>query len=388
MGSSWLTRRLPMLREFLEQEAIAGVVLILAAVTALAWANSAAGDTYTTFWEHQLTIGPVHEDLQHWVNDGAMALFFFVVGLEIKRELAVGELREFRAALLPVLAALGGVITPVLLYLLIAPGGEARHGWGVPMATDIAFAVGVLALFGARCADGTKLLLLSLAIVDDILAILVIALVYSEHIDLRWLAVAGAVLVVLVLMRRVAASPWWYLLPGLALWFAVLESGVHATLAGVVLGLLTPAGPVRGKPVLEELEHTLHPLSAYLVVPLFALANAGVDLRGGVLGQALRERLTWAVVIGLVVGKSVGVTAAVFGARRARLGTLPAGMPPRQVPPVAVLAGIGFTVALFIADLAFTDERLVTDAKVGIFLGSIAAALLGAATMGAVTRRR
>lgn len=387
MGSVWFSRRLPVLREFLEEEATAGLILILAAAAALIWANSPAGDGYASFWQHELTIGPVHEDLQHWVNDGLMALFFFVVGLEIKRELAVGELRQPRAALLPVLAALGGVVTPALLYLLIAPAGPARGGWGIPMATDIAFAVGVLALFGARVAAGTKLLLLSLAIVDDILAIVVIALVYSGHISLRWLAVAGAVLVVVVVLRRVARSPWWYVLPGLALWYAVLESGVHATLAGVALGLLTPAGPVRGRPVLENLERGLHPFSAYLVVPLFALANAGVDLRGGVLGQALHERLTWAIAVGLVVGKAVGITGTVFGARATGLGVLPRETPPRQVPPIAVIAGIGFTVALFIADLAFSDERLVTDAKVGIFVGSISGALLGAAAMWRVTRR-
>ena len=173
----------------------------------------------------------------------------------------------------------------------------------------------------------------------------------------------------------------------MALWFAVLESGVHATIAGVLLGLLTPARPVRGRPVLEELEHALHPVSAYLVVPLFALANAGVDLRGGILGHALGERLTWAVAIGLLVGKTVGITVVVLGARAARLGRLPGDMPARQVPPVAVLAGIGFTVALFIADLAFHDEQLVTDAKVGIFVGSIGAAVLGSLVLAAVTRR-
>jgi Na+:H+ antiporter, NhaA family len=375
------------LREFLEEEATAGAVLLFATAIALIWANSAASDSYTAFWHHQLDIGRIHEDLQHWVNDGLMVVFFFVVGLEIKRELAVGELRRPRAAVLPALAALGGVVTPVLIYLLIAPGGPARHGWGVPMATDIAFAVGVLALFGSRCPAGTRLLLLSLALVDDILAIAVIAVVYSEHVEPRWLALAGALILAMLLMRRWAHSPWWYVPPGLLLWYALLESGVPATLAGVVLGLLTPARPVGGAPVLEELEHALHPFSAYLVVPLFALANAGVDLRGGVLGAALGTRLTWAIALGLVIGKTVGITGAVAGARTARIGALPAGAPARQVPAVGMLAGIGFTVALFIADLAFTDERLVTEAKVGIFLGSVGAAVLGSATMWRLTRR-
>ncbi len=383
----WLGSRLPVLREFLEQEATAGIALLLATATALIWANSPAGDSYATLWHHPVSIAGVQHDLRHWVNDALMAVFFFVVGLEIKRELVVGELRQPRAAALPVLGALGGALLPVLVYLLLVPGGEARRGWGVPMATDIAFAVGVLALFGARCPTGTRLLLLSLAIVDDILAITVIAVWYSDPLSVRWLALAGALVVVVVLLRPVASSPWWYLLPGLALWYAVLRCGLHATLAGVALGLLTPARPVRGRPVLENLERGLHPLSAYLVVPVFALANAGVDLRGGVLGAALGARLTWAVALGLIVGKGIGVTGTVLGARAARIGTLPTGARADQVPAVGLLAGIGFTVALFIAAAAFPDERLLTAAKVGIFAGSLGAALLGSTALWWVTRR-
>jgi NhaA family Na+:H+ antiporter len=374
-------RGTPALREFLHEEAVAGAALMVATVVALVWANSPAGESYDELWHVTLSLGrgawEVTEDLQHWINDGLMAIFFFVVGLEIKRELVTGDLRGVRAAALPAVAALGGVILPAVLYLMIAPGGEALRGWGIPMATDIAFAVGVLAIAGAGAVTGTKLLLLSIAIVDDIIAIAVIAIFYSEDISAGWLAVAIGALALIAVLRRWLTSPWAYVLPALVVWFALLESGVHATIAGVALGLLTPAHPVRGRPVLEELEHALHPVSALFVVPLFALANAGVDLRGGALSAAVSSALTWAIIVGLVVGKTFGIAGAALGARRAGVGVLPSDMPPRAVWPVAALGGIGFTVALFITDLAFKDPGLINDAKIGILFGSIIAALLG-----------
>ena len=260
------------LREFLHDEAAGGVVLLLAAAVALVWANSGAADSYVEFWHHVLTLGrgswAVSEDLQHWVNDGLMVIFFFVVGLEIKRELVVGELRRPRAAALPALAAVGGVLLPAVLYLLIAPGGDAARGWGIPMATDIAFAVGILALLGRAASSGAKLLLLSIAIVDDLIAILVIAIFYSDSISWGWLAVAAGGLLVVVAMRSFVASPWPYVVPAFVVWLGMLESGIHPTLAGVLLGLLTPARPVRGRHVLEQLEHRLHPISAFVVVPV------------------------------------------------------------------------------------------------------------------------
>ncbi|GAA1786774.1 Na+/H+ antiporter NhaA [Luedemannella flava] len=366
------------LAEFLRTEAGAATLLLMAALTALFWANSPAGDSYAAFWHHELTIGRITEDLQHWVNDGLMAIFFFVVGLEIKRELVVGELREARAALMPVIGALGGVVAPALIYLALVGSGPATSGWGVPIATDIAFAVGVLALLGARASGGAKLLLLAVAIVDDLLAIAVIAIFYTDHIEWGWLAFAAGVLVAMAALRGTFVSPWAYAVPALALWVAVLESGVHATIAGVALGLLTPARPVHGRPVMARLVHRWHPISAYLVVPVFALANAGVDLRGGALETALTQRLTWAVAIAMVLGKLIGIGGGVFAARGLGVGVLPAGMPARQVWPVAALGGIGFTVALFITDLAFKDQSMIDYAKVGIFVGSFAAALVGA----------
>jgi Na+:H+ antiporter, NhaA family len=370
------------LRAFIHAESAGGIVLLVAAAAALTWANSPAADGYGQFWQQKIAVGggsaSVTHDLQHWVNDGLMTLFFFVIGLEIKRELVVGELRDRRAAALPALAAIGGVVVPALIYLGVVGGGDAARGWGIPMATDIAFAVGILALLGRHASTGARLFLLSVAIVDDILAIGVIAIFYSERVEFWWLATGMAGLLVVVGMRRLGvASPWSYVPVGVLVWFATLESGVHATLAGVALGLLTPARPVRGRDVLNELEHSLHPVTAFLVVPIFALANAGVDLRGDALGDAFGQSLTWAVIAGLVLGKVVGVGGTTYLVRRLRWGTLPTDMHHREILGVAALGGIGFTVSLFIADLAFTDAALIGQAKVGILAASAVAALAG-----------
>ena len=256
------------------------------------------------------------------------------------------------------------------------------------MATDIAFAVGVLALLGNRVPAGAKLLLLSVAIVDDIIAITVIALFYTDTVSLSWLAGAAAGLVLVVVLRVMGVTAIWpYVLVGVVVWIATLESGVHATIAGVALGLLTPAGEVGGRDVLATLEHRLHPWSAFVVVPLFALANAGVDFSGGLLGQAVGTALPWAIALGLVVGKIVGISAAVWLAVRTGLGRLPQGVGALHVPAVAAVAGIGFTVSLFIADLAYNDPSLTETAKVGIFAGSLLAGVIGAALMIVAGRR-
>ncbi|MFC3897064.1 Na+/H+ antiporter NhaA [Lentzea rhizosphaerae] len=321
-------------------------------------------------------------------NDGLMALFFFVVGLEIKRELVVGELQDRRAAMLPALAALGGVVLPAVLFLLVVGGGPEARGWGVPLATDIAFAVGVLALLGSRIPAGVKLFLLSVAIVDDIIAVGIIAVAYTDSLEHGWLLAASAGLIVVAAMRRFGvASILLYVPVALFVWYATLHSGVHATIAGVVLGLMTPARPVSGRDVLGDLQHGLHPISAFLVVPLFALANAGVDLRGGALGDAAGSSVAWAIVVGLLVGKVVGIGGATWLALRLGIGTLPSDVPPRLVWGVAALAGIGFTVSLFIADLAYTDAVQVTQAKVGVFAASTTAAVIGSGLLVTLTRR-
>jgi NhaA family Na+:H+ antiporter len=370
------------LTRFLHAESAGGVVLLVGALVALIWANSGFSDSYFDFWSHEITIGvgdlSITHSIQDWVNDALMTLFFFVVGLEVKRELVTGELQDPRAAALPIVAALGGVVLPAAIFLaIVGTSGDAARGWGVPMATDIAFAVGVLALMGRRASNGAKLFLLTIAVADDILAIIVIALFYSEDVAPRWLLLSVVGVMVILGMRRYVSVPWWYLLPGFAVWLGFSEAGVHPTLAGVLVGLLTPALPVRGRPVLDELESSLHPWSAFLVVPIFALANAGVYLRGGALGDAMTASVTWGVAAGLVVGKLVGISGATFLALKLRVGTLPSGMARREVWGVAALGGIGFTVALFVSELAYGDSPYGDDATVGIFIASIAAGVLG-----------
>jgi Na+:H+ antiporter, NhaA family len=346
-------------------------------------------------------------DLRHWVNDGLMALFFFVVGLEIKRELVAGELRRLRTAALPVVAAVGGMVLPALVFLSLSPDEEGRRGWGTPMATDIAFAVGVLALFGSRVPAGLKLLLLSVAIVDDIGAIVVIAVVYSAGLAWGPLAAAVGLLTVIAVLHRVGVV-WWPLhgLLGLGVWLATYASGVHATIAGVALGLLVPTRPLvrhlsvslgddvpPSAPVVrwvrlhvqetisaaERLAHSLHPWTSFVVVPLFALANAGVPLSRASLAAAVGSPVTLGVVGGLVVGKLVGISGAAWLALRLRIGALPEGVTGRQLVAVAAVAGIGFTVSLFIAGLAYpTTPALQDQARVGILAGSVLAAAIGA----------
>jgi NhaA family Na+:H+ antiporter len=380
------------LTDFLRDEAAGGVVLFVAAALAMVWANSPLSDSYESLWSTELRIGigdvAISEDLRHWVNDGLMALFFFVVGLEIKRELVTGELNERRTAALPVLAAVGGAVLPAIIFVAVIAGGQGAGGWAIPMATDIAFAVGVLALLGDRVSSGVKLFMLAIAVVDDIVAIAVIAAVYTDDLSLPWLAVAGLGILAIVALRRLgAANPLAYVPAGLVIWVAVHESGVHATIAGVVLGLLTPARPVGGREVLRELEHRLHPWTSLAVVPLFALANAGIALGGGVLSDAAESRVTWAIVIGLVLGKLAGIGGAAALGLRIGFGELPEGVRRGQVWGVAALGGVGFTVSLFIAQLAFEESALQEEAKVGIFAGSLVAAALGSFLLASVTRR-
>jgi NhaA family Na+:H+ antiporter len=374
----------PIGSDFVSLEAASGIVLLLGAAAALVWANTDAAG-YTSWWHHQLTVGPgdlaITESLVHWVNDALMTVFFFVVGLEIKRELMVGELRDRHRAALPAIAALGGMVVPALVYVAINVGGDGLDGSAIPMATDIAFAVGVLALLGPRVPSTLKLFLLALAIVDDIGAIVVIALFYSRGLDGWWLVGAVATVLVVVLMSRLRIDhPLAYVVPGIVLWWCLHEAGVEPTLAGVALGLLTPARPRRGVPVLEKLEDTLHPLSSFVIVPIFALANAGVVLSGDAIDHALASRVTIGVVVGLVVGKFVGILGATAIALRARLGSLPEGLGLRHVAGVAVLGGVGFTVSLFITDLAFRGE-VIDDAKIGVLAASALAALLGMAVL-------
>ena len=424
------TRTLPRrvlqpLQTFLAEEASSGLLLLAATLVALAWVNSPWGETYQRFWHVELGVRlgdwRIVEDLRHWVNDGLMTLFFLVVGLEIKREFTTGELRDPRAAALPVIAAVGGMVVPALLYVALNVGGEGAGGWGIPMATDIAFALGVLTLAARHAPAGLKPFLLTLAIVDDIGAILVIAIFYSTGISWSALGVAGALLAAIVALQRihVRATPV-YLVLGAGVWLAVLQSGVHPTIAGVVLGVLTPSMPFqRPRAVSEEAHRTadgtvddpsppdadspqwlrlaelsreavsplarveaaLHPWTSALIVPLFALANAGVVLSVDAGRAAAASPVALGIVVGLVVGKVVGITLASLSAVRLGGLPLPAGVGTRQLVGVAAVAGIGFTVSLFVTDLAFGDPALADTAKIGILAASVLAGALGFALL-------
>ncbi len=401
---------------FLGRETAAGILLIIATAVALIWANIDF-ESYTDFWHTELAIEigdfRLAEDLTHWVNDALMALFFFVVGMEIKTELVLGDLRNPKIAALPAIGALGGMIVPAALYFAFNTSGAAAEGWGIPMATDIAFAVGVLALVGHRVPKQLPLFLLTLAIVDDIGAIVVIAVFYTSGLKFAWLgwAVAATLLVGLLQRLRVWFTPV-YVVIGAFVWFAVFESGVHATIAGVILGLLTPAKPLIGRQALSQvfsgedrfeiedfgvgtareaqflirervgvttrLISTLSPLTSYIIIPIFALANAGILLSRDVVGDALSSSVTLGIVAGLVIGKPVGIYLFSVGAIASGVATLPASLKRVHILAAGAVAGIGFTVALFINGLAFDDDKLIKDqATIGVLLASLLATLLG-----------
>lgn len=381
-------RRLPVispLAEFLAAETTGALFLLGATAAALIWVNSPAAPSYHDLWatEVALRLGDravASLDLRHWVNEGLMALFFFVVGLEVKRQLVDGELADRRKAALPIVAAVGGMIAPALIYLAFNGGGPGHRGWGIPIATDIAFALGVLALVAPGAPAALRVFLLSVAIADDIGSIIVIAAFYAGDLDLVALALALAFLAAIVALWRVQAfwsdPPLVLLMVGV--WGAVLASGVHPTIAGVALGLVTPAGPMPPTSPAERLEHSLHPWTSRVVIPLFALANAGIAVDLTAVSAAISSPVTIGIVLGLVLGKLLGVTGGAYLAVRSGLGVLPNGVRWAQVVAVAALAGIGFTVSLFIASLSFADPQTGEQAKLGILLGSAAASAVGA----------
>lgn len=421
----WTHRGSRSLRTFLATETGSAGLLLAATVVALVWANSPLSGAYEDLWGAHLTIdlagAGVDEDLRHWVNDGLMAFFFYVVGLEIRRELELGELRDRRAAAIPAIAAVAGMAVPALLYTVLNAGGEGAHGWGIVMATDIAFVLGALALLGDRVPPGVRVFLLTLAIVDDVGAIAVIAIFYSSGVDLLALGSAAGLLAAIVVIRRF--GPVWrgpaYLVAGIVLWYATLKSGIHPTIAGVAMGLVTAVHPPRradveraasvtrlfrreptprgGRAAVlqlaaavspnERFQAALHPWTSYVVVPLFALANAGVPLGGDALQRALTSPVTIGVVVGLVLGKTLGVALATRVALLADVGPLPHGMRRPHLLGAGALAGIGFTVSLFVAELAFTDEALRDEAKVGVLAASVIAAAVGGVALARAGRR-
>jgi Na+:H+ antiporter, NhaA family len=378
-----ISRMVEPLRRFLDTEQAGSVLLLGATVLALVSANSFLQDRYFDLLDGVVTIGlgrfSISQDVLHWINDGLMTIFFLVVGLELKREFVIGELSDRKRAVLPVAAAAGGMLVPAAIYAALNAGTEGSSGWGIPMATDIAFAVGVLALVSPRASSGLKVFLLSLAIADDIGAIVVIAIFYSEGIGPEWLLAACVIIAAIggLQRMRVAAFPVYALL-GIALWVVVLKSGVHATIAGVILGLMTPVKPRNGVSYAESLESKLHPWSSYLIVPLFALANAGVVITADTLDAAASSTVTLGIVAGLVLGKLVGIALFTRLAIRMRWGDLPGDMTLSEVTGVAALAGLGFTVSLFISGLAFSDAGLIDEARIGILVASVLASVLGA----------
>ncbi len=363
--------------EFSRTETAGGVALVVATLAAIVWANLAA-DSYRDLWSSALSLpGPDHAlTLRAWVNEGLMAVFFFVVGLEIKREIVAGDLRELRAATVPVVAAIGGMVVPALIYVAVTAGTDFASGWGVPMATDIAFAIGVLHLAGPRLPRGIGLTLLTLAIVDDLGAIVVIALFYSGGISVGWLALGLAGGMAMVALRRMVHHPAWYIVPAVLVWVALQRSGVHATVAGVFVGFLTPMRARTGEEVLVPLEHRLSPWSGFVVVPLFALANAGIVLSADRWRSLTTSRLALGIALGLILGKLVGIVGGTWVATRAG-GRLPDGVGLRAMVAIGLLGGVGFTVSLFVADLAFSGPTLGT-AKLAILCTSIGAAVAAA----------
>ena len=401
-------------RDYLRTESGSAVLLLLATVVALVWANSPWSDSYESLWSTHLSISvgdsEIDESLRHWVNDGLMTLFFLMVGREIARELSVGEYQERRAVIAPALAALGGLVLPALLYLAIAgTDGEASRGWGIAISTDTAFALGVLALVGPRCPNRLRVFLLALAIVDDVAAIGVIALFYTDDVDTTALGLAALLFAGLVVLRAArVGNPAPYVVVAVLLWLATYASGVHPTVAGVAMGLLfasyapqeadleraqemgrhfmSAPSAERAREVVRSLSSSvaendrlalrLHPVVGYAVVPLFALANAGVPLHGEALREAATSRVALGIVVGLVAGKLLGVLLGTWLALRLPSTSFVGGVRWGQVTGVASVAGIGFTIALFITELAFRDPVLQQDAKIGILAGSAIAALL------------
>jgi NhaA family Na+:H+ antiporter len=410
-----------MLERFVHSEVSGSILLFAATIVALLWANSTWSSSYFAFWKLPLPLGrrPLFSmDIHHWIDDGLMVLFFLVVGLEIKREIVKGELSSFRQAALPIFAALGGMIVPALIYFALNHSSAGARGWGIPMATDIGFALGVLALIGKRIPSSLRVFMLALAIVDDVGAILVIAFFYTPQISISALTLASGFLALLLVVSIRKGPLSVYAVLGFCFWAAVLSSGVHATIAGVIIGLVAPISPKRrleeladnAEPLLstfrsqilsndkssaeatltqldqllrgtdsvaERIERSIHPWVCFLILPLFALASAGVVLSVGQMRAAVSSPIALGIFMGLIVGKAVGITLFSFLAVRSGIAGMAQGLTWTGIAGVGILAGIGFTVALFISGLSFEDETLVATCKIAVLAASLLAGSLG-----------
>ena len=413
-------------KEFTRAEASSGILLIICTVIALIWANTGLSESYFHLWHTKISIGvenfKLDYSLHHWINDGLMAVFFFVVGLEIKREFLVGELSTARQAILPVAAAIGGMVIPALIYIIFNAGGNGESGWGIPMATDIAFVIGLMALLGSNVPTNLKIFITALAIADDIGAVLVIAFFYTAQLSLTALAIAAGVYVILFIANRLGVrNLLFYIVFGLALWLAFLLSGIHATVAGVLLAFVVPATSryntkdflVNGKELMEEFdregeegpnvlaneerqnivqtlestcvkvltplqrfEHSLNPWVSFFIMPVFALANAGVPLQEDFF-ESLVNEVSIGIIAGLFIGKQIGIFFFSWLAVKMNIASLPSKVNWRHIYGAGILAGIGFTMSLFITNLAFTSEELTNIAKVGILAASLLSGVVG-----------
>jgi len=385
-----MRKKLAPLKNFLERESSGGILLLLASLLGLFVANSPLASSYNDFFATEISIDKgifvLHLTALKFVNYVLMTFFFFIVGLEIKRELTSGHLSNFKDAITPIIAAIGGMVTPAAIYLAIA-GGTAPSGWGVPVATDIALAVGLLTLLGKSVTPSLRSFLLGLAVIDDIGAILIIAFVYSAGVEIIWVAVAVASLVLISLSKWFGVRAFTlYIFFGVILWYGLYRCGVHPTLAGVLLGLLAPniakfdssviSDNGNQVTVIEWLEEKIHPWSTYLIVPIFAFANTGVEISTTSLKSAFNSPIAWAVFFGLVIGKPIGVVLSVYAARRVKVGSLPADSDFSGILGTGSAAGIGFTVAIFIAHLAFKDVQSQEIAIIGIIFASLISGLL------------
>ncbi len=375
-------------RKFLRLESSSGILLLAAMAAALAWANSPWSEAYFHILEFPVGFRmggfAYSHSLHHWINDGLMTVFFLVVGLEIKREMVAGELAGVRRAAFPMIAALGGMLVPAGIYAAFNLGHEGAKGWGIPMATDIPFALGILTLLGKRIPNSLKVFLMALAIIDDLGAILVIAVFYTHGVAWTGLAMASAVLAFLIVLGRAdVRRPVYYVLPGILLWYLLSRSGIHGTIAGVLVAWTIPAAsPIpknpggSAEPPLQRLEESLHPWTGYLILPLFALANAGVHIDTSLI-HSLWNRASFGIFLGLVVGKPLGIFAACWAALACGFPALGGGVRLRHLLGAGMLGGIGFTMSLFVSGLAFGGGPLLDTAKISVFLASVVSGILG-----------
>jgi len=367
--------------EFLKSEQASGIILILCMTASLVLANSSLGESFLNFWHLKIgfDLGGLHlkYDLEHWINDGLMAIFFLLIGLEIERELYIGELSDIKNASLPIVAAIGGMVTPALIYLFYNWGTATQSGFGIPMATDIAFALGILTLAGNRIPVTSKIFLTALAIIDDLGAIVVIALFYSSDFSWMFLALAVGIFLFLLVIRRLGVRQLSvYLLLGLMMWYFILQSGIHAAIAGVLLAFAIPFGQGDESSPSYKLQHFLHRPVAFLIMPLFALANTGIELTGTSLGELVSPN-TLGIFFGLLIGKPVGIVLFSLLGIKLRISQLPDGMFFKHLIGAGFLGGIGFTMAIFVTFLAFGDTVIAQSSKLAVLLGSLFAGALG-----------